>query len=138
MNVAPGDSLNVFRFIETDGDASAHTYSLPAVMVDPEGSLNININENDYLINLEDKERVYHVNINQLKENSRYWFEIFLDGESQVKVENTHANSYSNVNLYTGLGLCLGTNNQKRLKSGDFYLDLICLSNGQNMVVFFR
>ena len=45
----------------------------------------------------------YQMTIQQFKDsNEKYFYEIFIDGQSKFKIENTQAQSFSNVKLYAG------------------------------------
>ena len=45
----------------------------------------------------------YQMTIEQFKDsNGKYFYEIVIDGESKFKIENTQAQSFSNVKLYAG------------------------------------
>ena len=108
VNVLPSKSdemLNVLRFTANDQDNDNHGDSLPSVMVSHESSLLFFTSLNDdpkYLTKFDfDIETVHHITIQQLKKDSRYWYEIVIDGESIVKKENTNINSYPSVILYT-------------------------------------
>ena len=45
---------------------------------------------------------MYHVTILQQKnkEDGKHWYEILIDGESKLKIENIAPRSYTNVKLY--------------------------------------
>ena len=109
----PSEVLSAFRFSATDGNGDAHGDNIPAVFVNQEGQIQIVTSLNDYpsySTNFEYVEgRVHHVNINQLKKNDGYFYEIIIDGNSIVEEQNKKAKSYPTVNLYTRLSKIQGS-----------------------------
>ena len=105
VNEQPSEVLSAFRFSATDGNGDTHGDYLPAVMVNEEGQIQILTSLNDYpsySTNFEYVEgQVHHVNINQLKKNNEYFYEVIVDGNSIVEEQNRNAYSYPSVNLYT-------------------------------------
>ena len=45
-------------------------------------------------------EKLHKVIIQQFKESEKYWYEIIMDGESKVKIENKQPQSFSSVKFY--------------------------------------
>ena len=43
----------------------------------------------------------YQITIKQFIESRTYWYEIIIDGESKLKIENTQPQTFSSVKLYT-------------------------------------
>ena len=44
--------------------------------------------------------KLYHVNIQQSKIDEKYWYEILIDGETKLKIENFNPLSFSSVKFY--------------------------------------
>ena len=98
---------NVFHFT-AEGNYDNYGDRIPALYID-----NINnqgyfhicsaINGNpNYWKNFDfDLGKQYQITIKQFIENGIYWYEVIIDGESILKIENTQPQSFSSVKLYT-------------------------------------
>ena len=83
----------------SDGD------SIPSLFISNDGkfmfhsSVNNNFNHGldiDFELNT-----MYNVSIGQqIDEDGKYWYEILIDGDSKLKIENKNHRSYTNVKLY--------------------------------------
>ena len=91
--------LNVFVFILTTGLGR-----IPSFNVRHDGQFVI---KNTALSGYSGKSikfkigKTYHVAIEQLKIESKYWFKIIIDDEVKEKIENTDPQSFSDVQFYT-------------------------------------
>ena len=101
----PSAELNVFRFTSTTGNYNGDGDRIPALFVNNFGKFmfrsSVNNNYNYGLdVNFE-LGKMYHVIIRQqIKEDGKYWYEILIDGDSKLKIENKSPRSYTNVKLY--------------------------------------
>ena len=96
---------NVFHFTANDnyGDYGDR---IPALWINIDGYFHIcstvsgNHNrcyqKNDYELG-----KQYQITIKQFIANGTYWYQIIIDGESMLMIENTQPQSFSSVRLYT-------------------------------------
>ena len=102
----PSDWMNVFH-VTANGDKSQYGDRIPAVFVYSDGKLYIHsaVDGNtmyEYTFEVE-LGKLYHIIIQHYKGlyGFGYWYEIIIDGEQKVKIENTqHWQSFSNVKFY--------------------------------------
>ena len=96
---------NVFRFTTLPGIYGSDGDSIPSLFISNDGkfmfhsSVNNNFNHGldiDFELNT-----MYNVSIGQqIDEDGKYWYEILIDGDSKLKIENKNHRSYTNVKLY--------------------------------------
>ena len=96
---------NVFRFTTLPGIYGSDGDSIPSLFITNDGkfmfrsSVNNNFNHGldiDFELNT-----MYNVSIGQqIDEDGKYWYEILIDGDSKLKIENKNQRSYTNVKLY--------------------------------------
>ena len=94
--------LNVIHFTANDNGA-ANGDRIPAVWVLGEKLLFFSAISGDH--NHQEKldyelGQMHNIIIAQYKELNKYWFQIIIDGESKVKIQNTQPQSFSRVKLY--------------------------------------
>ena len=101
----PTTTISVFHFTATDNNCcndgdripafwlTSHTFLFRASIGD-----NYNYRHSSFNFVLE---KSYHITIKQSTDGSKYWFEIIINGNSLIKLENKKAKTYSTVNLYT-------------------------------------
>lgn len=94
---------NVFHFT-SKSDKVYYGDRIPALWINKGGHFSISsaVNGNlDYWtkINFEIK-RQYQIIIKQFLESGKYWYEIITDGHSNLKIENTEPQNFSDVKLY--------------------------------------
>ena len=97
---------NVFHF-SADGDHVNYGDRIPGFWIYNPGyfviSSAINGNSNYYQEFPIVLGKQYQMTIQQFKDNNgKYFYEIVIDGQSKFKIENTQAQSFSNVKLYAG------------------------------------
>ena len=104
MNQLPAtEILNAFLFISTNGNDNG-TGRIPSLNIRYDGQFVI---KNTALSGYSGKSikfeigETYHVAIEQLKIDSKYWYKIIIDDEVKEKIENTNPQSFSDVQLYT-------------------------------------
>ena len=96
--------INVIHFT-ANGDHHAYGDRIPAVFICWDGKVYffsaISGNHNHEETFDYELEQMYHIVIQQYKGlNDDYWFEIVIDGDSKVKIQNTQQQSFSNVKFY--------------------------------------
>ena len=101
----PSYAANVFRFTSTTGSPNSDGDRIPALFILSTGKFNFHttVNNNyDYLLQVDfELGKMYHVTIRQqVKEDGKYWFEVLIDSDSKLKIENKNPRSYPNVELY--------------------------------------
>ena len=106
-NLPTSSQTNAFRFTSTTGNFGSDGDSIPALFIHNNGKFNFRSSvSNDFnyakYIDFE-KGQMYHVTIGQQIDNEvgEYWYEILIDGDSELKIENKNPTSYNNVKLYT-------------------------------------
>ena len=95
----------MFRFTTLPGIYGSDGDSIPSLFISNDGkfmfrsSVNNNFNHGldiDFELNT-----MYNVSIGQqIDEDGKYWYEILIDGDSKLKIENKNHRSYTNVKLY--------------------------------------
>merc|ERR1711962_926033 len=103
----PATIMSVFHFTSTNHNCCNDGDRIPAFWVNSAtfvfrasiGSHNHNYGYDGFNFVLG---KSYHIAIKQSTDGSKYWFEIIINGNSQLKLENKFARTYSTVNLYTG------------------------------------
>ena len=102
----PTAETNVFRFTSTTNNYNGDGDRIPIFSINNDGkflffsSVNNNFN---HQINIDfELGKMYHVTIGQQidNEDGKYWYEILIDGDSKLKIENKNHRSYTNVKLY--------------------------------------
>ena len=102
----PSSSTSVFRFTSTNGNGLSDGDRIPALFILKDGIFHFvtSVNNNpEYQLNVAfELGKMYHVTILQQKnkEDGKHWYEILIDGESKLKIENIAPRSYTNVKLY--------------------------------------
>ena len=102
----PSSSTSVFRFTSTNGNGFSDGDRIPALFILKDGIFHFvtSVNNNpEYQLNVAfELGKMYHVTIGQQKnkEDGKHWYEILIDGESKLKIENIAPRSYTNVKLY--------------------------------------
>ena len=102
----PSSSTSVFRFTSTNGNGFSDGDRIPALFILKDGIFHFvtSVNNNpEYQLNVTfELGKMYHVTIGQQKnkEDGKHWYEILIDGESKLKIENIAPRSYTNVKLY--------------------------------------
>ena len=105
-NLPTSSWTNAFRFTSTTGNHGSDGDSIPALFIGNHGEFILRSsisNDFHYNKNIEfEKGRMYHITIGQQidNEDGKYWYEIFVDGNSELKEENKNHKSYNNVKLY--------------------------------------
>ena len=104
LNSLPTETINVFHFT-ADKDCCTKGDRIPAMWVYSSGNSHISSavgsNGNYYIDTKFELGQKNHIIIQQLKEGSRYFYEIKENGTTLVKVRNKNPQSYSKVKLYT-------------------------------------
>ena len=102
----PRSWTSVFRFTSTNGNGFSDGDRIPALFILKDGIFHFvtSVNNNpEYQLNVAfELGKMYHVTILQQKnkEDGKHWYEISIDGESKLKIENIAPRSYTNVKLY--------------------------------------
>ena len=95
---------NVFHFT-ANGDQANYGDRIPALFINSDGYFHICSAVNDIVSYCESTAfelgKQYQITIRQFKSGGTYWYEIIIDGESKIKIENTQPQSFSSVKLYT-------------------------------------
>ena len=98
----PIAETNVFRFTSTTGNDNGDGDHIPLFSIQNDGKLMFRSSvNNDFNYDFE-LGKMYHVTIGQQidNEDGKYWYEILIDGDSKLKIENKNHKSYTNVKLY--------------------------------------
>ena len=98
----PSVDVNVFRFTSTTGAYGGDGDHIPGLFISTDGKFwfRSSFNAYDLDVNFE-LGKMYHVTIRQqIKEDGKHWYEILIDGDSKLKIENITPKSYPNVKLY--------------------------------------
>ena len=105
VNKLPRDEwMNVFHFTATNDNCCNNGDRIHAFWVNRGGYFyiisSVN-NEGNYqkLVNFV-LGKIYRVTIRQVKEGSKYFYEIIVDGKSELRTENRNPKSYPTVRLY--------------------------------------
>ena len=100
---------NVFHFT-ADGNNSTYGDSIPAMWINNEGYFRISSAVNGYGDYQRDVKFTigndYKITIKQFIEDDAigypyYWYEIMVNGESDLKIKNTEPKNFTRVKLYT-------------------------------------
>ena len=94
----------VIRLTATDDNCCDPGDRIPLVLINNDGyfevSSHVNGDNNYLFLFYFELGKKYHMNIQQWKENEKYWYEITIDGLSKLKIENSQPKQFSNVKLY--------------------------------------
>ena len=94
---------SVFHFTANDNSGD-HGDRIPAFWINRNGYFFIvsSVNDNgDYYKYIPfELGKIYQVTIQQVKDGNKYWYEIIINGDSKLKVENKKPLTFSNVDLY--------------------------------------
>ena len=97
--------VNVFHFTANGNDGKIG-YRIPALFIKKDGYFQVcsavSGNANKCVNHKFEFGKRYHMIIEQSKNNidGRYWYQINIDGESILHIENSQPRSFSNVKLY--------------------------------------
>ena len=96
--------LNVFHFTANNRNMGKHGDRIPALFINRHGYFHIVSSVNDkpnYWKNFNfELGKTYKITIQQTKIGSKYWYEIILNGDSMLRVENKNPLEFSDVHLY--------------------------------------
>ena len=91
--------MSVFHFTGNNENCC-----IPALWINRDGKFTIvsSVNDNGhYRKNIPfELGKTYQVTIKQVKDGSKYWYEIIINGDSKLKVENKNPLTFSTVKLY--------------------------------------
>ena len=97
--------MNVFHFTATNRNCCGHGDRIPALYINRNGHFYfislLNNNGNYYRAVKFELGVTYHVTIQQSKSGDNFWYEILINGESKLKIENSNPKVFSTVRLYT-------------------------------------
>ena len=95
--------VNVFHFT-INGDNSQYGDRIPSLFINKNGKFYfftaISGNKNHEEKFDFELEKLHKIVIQQFQESEKYWYEIIMDGESKVKIENKQQQSFSSVKFY--------------------------------------
>ena len=99
----PKETANIFHFT-SGADNGQYGFRNPALWVQPGGNFHfcsaVNGHPNhcyNFYLKLNHK---YHVNVNQVSEGGKFFYQIAVDGKLVHQVENKKALQFSNVNFF--------------------------------------
>ena len=101
----PAGQLNVFLFTATNGDNDGYGARIPTFFVkfNKKFLIRTSLGDNknygthiDFVIG-----ETYHVDIQQTKIDTKYWYKIIVNDEEKISIENENAQNFSNVRFYT-------------------------------------
>jgi len=99
-----GEWLNVFHFTGTKEGCCGLGDRIPALFINKGGYFHFTTaldDDGNYYKNFNfELETTYHVTIQQLKINSKYWYDIIINNERKFREENKNPKSYSTVLFY--------------------------------------
>ena len=99
--------MEVFRFTATNENCCNNGDRIPALFINPAGTFHFSsslyngenynyVNDIDFVLG-----ETYHVTIKQSLIAGKYWYEIIIDGDTKVEVENKNPTKFPTVNFYT-------------------------------------
>jgi hypothetical protein len=95
---------SVFHLTGTNENCCDHGDRIPAFWINSNGyfSIESSVNNNgNYWKHIPiELGKTYQVTIQQVKDGKKYWYEIIINGDSKLKVENKKPLTFSNVDLY--------------------------------------
>ena len=103
--LSSGDWQNVFHFTASNQEfGENHGDRIPALWINKAGFFLIvsSLNDNgNYYTNVDFQlGKTYQFTIQQIKKDGKYWYEIIIDGNSTLKLENNNPLNFSSVYLY--------------------------------------
>ena len=99
----PTSWMNVFH-ITINGNEGQYGDRIPSLFINKDGKFS-SFTAISGSKNHEEKfdfelEKLHKIVIQQFQESEKYWYEIIMDGESKVKIENKQQQSFSSVKFY--------------------------------------
>ena len=97
--------MNVFHFTGTNGNCCGIGDRIPALFINKAGYFHFTMainNNGNYQKNIDfELGKTYHVTIQQSIIGDKFWYEILINDESKLKLENSNPKTFSSVHLYT-------------------------------------